>query len=87
MKEKAKLSRMEAVHRLENLARQIEHGTIRMGDKSFAVPDDVRVAIRARRDELEIDLKWQPNGARTEPRDEAPQEDEEPSEETPTHTH
>lgn len=87
MKEKAKLSRMDAVHRLEDLARQIEHGTIRMGDKSFAVPDDVRVAIRARRDELEIDLTWKPNGVRTETRDEAPQEDEEPSEEVRTHTH
>ncbi len=87
MKEKAKLSRMDAVHRLEELAHQIEHGTIRMGDKSFAVPDNVRVAIKARRDELEIDLKWQPNGVTTEPRDDTSQEDEEPLEEQRTHTH
>lgn len=87
MKEKAKLSRMDAVHRLEDLARQIEHGTIRMGDKSFAVPDNVRVAIRARRDELEIELKWQPNGMRTEPREETTEQEESPREEAHTHTH
>jgi hypothetical protein len=76
MKEKAKLKRMDAVHRIEDLARQIEHGMVRLGDSSFIVPDDVRVAIKARRDELEIDLKWRPNGA--EARDET--EEEEPEE-------
>ncbi len=67
MKEKAKLSRMDAVHRLEDLARQLAEGTIQLGDKSFPISDDVRVTIRAHRDELEIALKWRPNERQAEP--------------------
>ena len=62
-KEKAKMGRAEAVQRLRSLAQEIEQGTIRFGDRTFRVPDQVRLKIEASNDELEIDLKWKAGAA------------------------
>lgn len=62
-KEKVSIARIEAVHRLQTLAKQIETGTVRLGDSSYKVPDQVRLEVKADRDELEIELKWKEKGA------------------------
>jgi amphi-Trp domain-containing protein len=57
-KEKMSIARKEAVLQLQNLTKQIETGTFKFGDKSFKVPDHVRLEVKADKEELEIELKW-----------------------------
>jgi amphi-Trp domain-containing protein len=57
-REKTSIARMEAVQRLQNLTKQIETGMFNLGDKSYKVPEQVRLEVKADREELEIELKW-----------------------------
>jgi amphi-Trp domain-containing protein len=57
-KEKKSIARSEAVQRLQSLTKQIETGTFNLGDKSYKVPEQVRLEVKADREELEIELKW-----------------------------
>lgn len=57
-KEKLDLARAEAVQRLLTLAVQIEQGALVLGGKTFSVPDQVHLEIKADGGELEIELKW-----------------------------
>jgi amphi-Trp domain-containing protein len=57
-KEKMSIARTEAVQRLQSLTKQIETGTFKLGDKSYKVPDHVRLEVKADKEELEIELKW-----------------------------
>jgi amphi-Trp domain-containing protein len=57
-KEKMSIARTEAVQRLQSLTKQIETGTFNLGDKSYKVPDHVRLEVKADKEELEIELKW-----------------------------
>ncbi len=57
-KEKVSIARVEAVQRLQTLARQIETGTVRLGETLYKVPEQVRLEVKGERGELEIELKW-----------------------------
>jgi amphi-Trp domain-containing protein len=57
-KEKVSIARIEAVQRLQTLARQIETGTVRLGETLYKVPEQVRLEVKGERGELEIELKW-----------------------------
>ena len=74
-KEKLNVARIEAVQRLHTMANQLEEGTVRLGDKSFKVPDRVSLEIKAESGELEFELKWKG----------APKEEQKRSEEPARH--
>lgn len=57
-KENVSIARAEAVQRLQTLAKQIESGMFRLGETSYKVPEQVRLEVKADREELEIELKW-----------------------------
>ncbi len=57
-KEKMNVTRSDAVHRIESLIKELERGTVKLGDKTFEIPADVRLEIEAKGGELEIELKW-----------------------------
>jgi amphi-Trp domain-containing protein len=58
-KEKLSLSRADAVQRLQRLARELDEGALHFRHEAFAVPDQVRLSIKAERGEFEIELKWE----------------------------
>ena len=62
-KEKLNLGRGDAAQRLHDLAEQLSHGTIRLGNQQFQVADQVRLEVKADKDELEIEVKWRPQSS------------------------
>ena len=57
-KKEINLERAEVARRIHNLAEEVSRGTIRMGEKSIQVPDQVRIEMKAEKDEFDIELKW-----------------------------
>jgi amphi-Trp domain-containing protein len=57
-KQRLNVTRADAARRLQTLAKELEEGTLRLGDKTFPIPEQMRLSIKADSDELEIELKW-----------------------------
>jgi amphi-Trp domain-containing protein len=57
-KTKREMSRYEAAQQIQTLVEQMRAGTVTVGDRRYAVPDQVRLVIEVKEDELEIEVKW-----------------------------
>jgi amphi-Trp domain-containing protein len=57
-KTKREMSRYDAAQQIQTLVEQVRAGTVAIGDQRYAVPDQVRLVIEVKEDELEIEVKW-----------------------------
>lgn len=57
-KESVSVSRTEAVQRIRALLDQLDHGSVTVGDQTFAVPEHLQLKMKVETDELDLELKW-----------------------------
>lgn len=57
-KERVDVSRTEAVQRIRALLDQLGQGSVTVGDRTFQVPEQIHLEMKAEADELDFELKW-----------------------------
>lgn len=57
-KERVDVSRTEAVQRIRALLDQLGQGSVTVGDRTFQVPEQIHLEMKAEADELDFELTW-----------------------------